>query len=121
MTRAVELAQRSPLLVALLGRVYALAGRRADAMALRDELVSRAHTEYVGPAAFLVIDAPLGDEDMIAESLQANVDAGTGPVSLAVAGLRHELTPLLDHPRLGPLVRQLSLYAGRPVPSSTTA
>jgi eukaryotic-like serine/threonine-protein kinase len=120
MTRAVELAQRSPLLLGLLGRVYALAGRRADAMALRDELVSRARTEYVGPAAFLVIDAALGDEDMIAESLRANIEAGTGPVSLAVSGLRHEITPLLDHPRLGALVRQLSLYAGLPGAASAS-
>ena len=121
MTRAVELTQRSPLFLGLLARVYAMAGRRADAMALRDELVSRARTEYVGPAVFLVIDAALGDEDMIAESLQANIDAGTGSVSLAVAGLRHELTPLLDHPRLGPLVRRLSLYAGLPGTMSASA
>lgn len=47
------------------------------------------------------------------EALCLNLAAGTGPGTLAMA-MDKELEQLLTHPRLGPLVRQLSLYAENP-------
>jgi eukaryotic-like serine/threonine-protein kinase len=112
--RAVELTQRSPLLLAMWGRILALSGRRDEALALRAEIVARAASEYVGPVPLLYLDVQLGDEAQIADSLRRNIEAGTGPTSLATSGIDRELDPLLTHPRLGPLVRQLFLYAERP-------
>jgi hypothetical protein len=51
-----------------------------------------------------------GDESAIAEALRLNIDAGTGPTTL-VCTVDVELKSLLTHPRLGPLVRRLSLFS----------
>jgi serine/threonine-protein kinase len=123
MTRAVELTQRGTMIVAMLGRLLGLAGRRADALTLRAELESRQRNEYVGPAPFLLIDGVIGDDETLALTLQRNIDAGTGPVSISTTGGNRELDRLINHPRLGSLVRQISLYRERPdgsvVPPST--
>ena len=112
--RAVELSQRGPLVTGMYGRTLALAGRRAEALAIRAELTARSRTEFIGPAAFLMMmvldDA---DEEATAALLKANIDGATGPTALDTTVSR-ELEPLLTHPRLGPLVRQLSLYAQKP-------
>ena len=114
MRRAVALAQRAPIILGQLGRTLALAGRRDEALAIRAELEERAQKEYVGPVAFLVtISLDLGDEEATAALLRRNIEAETGPASMYIT-LRRELEPLLAHPRLGPLVRQLSLYAQWP-------
>ena len=114
LARAVELTQRGPLLVGLYARGLALAGRRDEALATRAELIERARTEYIGPAAMLMMVAlDLDDENATAILLQSNVDAMTGPTAIVTTVVR-ELEPLLTHPRLGPLVRQLTLYAQRP-------
>jgi hypothetical protein len=110
----VELTQRGPVLVGVHGRTLALAGRRHEALAVRDELTDRARTEYIGPVAFLMmIGRDLGDDDATATLLRSNVEAESGPVAIYLT-VAPELELLLTHPRLGPLVRQLSLYAERP-------
>jgi hypothetical protein len=53
------------------------------------------------------------DEAATAALLEANIEAMTGPTAIVTTVVR-ELTPLLDHPRLGPLVRRLTLWATRP-------
>jgi eukaryotic-like serine/threonine-protein kinase len=111
---AVELTRRGPLMVGMLGRALWLAGRRDDALAVRAELRARATREYVGPAAMLMmIVMDFDDDDAMAALLQANVDAMTGPTAI-VTTVARELAPFLDHPRLGPLVRGLTLWATRP-------
>ena len=122
--RAVELAQHGPLLTGMLGRALALAGRREEALAIRAELRRRAESEYVGPAAMLMmVGLDLDDEAATAALLRANVEAMTGPTAIGTTVVR-ELEPLLDHPRLGPLVRRLTLWATRPgmaaMPASAT-
>ena len=115
MARAVELTQRGPLVLGMYGRTLALAGRRDDALAVRQELLDRAKREYVGPAARLMLIAlDLHDEDATAALLQENIDAMTGPTAI-VTTVTRELLPLLDHPRLGPLVRRLTLWATAPI------
>jgi len=112
--RTVELTQRGPLIVGMYARALALAGRREEALVLRTELRERAQREYVGPAAMLMmIGLDLDDEPATSALLEANVDAMTGPTAIVTTVVR-ELTPLLDHPRLGPLVRRLTLWATRP-------
>jgi tetratricopeptide (TPR) repeat protein len=114
MRRTVELTQRAPLIVGMYARALALAGRRDEALALRAELRERAQREYVGPAAMaMMIGLDLGDEAATAALLEANIAAMTGPTAIVTTVVR-ELAPLLDHPRLGPLVRRLTLWATRP-------
>ena len=110
--RSVELSQRGPILLGTLGLVLAKAGRRDEALEIRGELATRAATEYIGPVSTLYIDTALGDEDLLAKALERNIEAETGPTSLSV-GLIPDLDLLQDDARLGPLVRRLSLYAGR--------
>lgn len=45
--------------------------------------------------------------------MQQNIDAGTGTTTIAISGVDRELTKLLGDERLGPLIRRLSLFAGR--------
>jgi hypothetical protein len=113
MGRAVELTQRGPLVLGMYARALAVAGRRDEALTLREELRQRAQREYVGPAAMLMmIGLDLEDEAALASLLQDNIDAMTGPTAIVTTVIR-ELEPLLDHPRLGPLVRRLTLWAQR--------
>jgi serine/threonine protein kinase/tetratricopeptide (TPR) repeat protein len=122
MRRAVELTQRGPLIVGMYARALALAGRREEALALRAELRDRAQREYVGPAAMLMmVGLDLNDEAATSSLLEANIEGKTGPTAIVTTVVR-ELTPLLDHPTLGPLVRRLTLWATRPAssPSSPT-
>jgi hypothetical protein len=114
MRRTVELTQRGPLIVGMYARALALAGRREEALAARAELRDRAQHEYVGPAAMLMmVVLDLDDEAATAALLEANIEAMTGPTAISTTVAR-ELTPLLDHPRLGPLVRRLTLWSTRP-------
>ena len=110
--RSVELSQRGPILLGTLGLVLAKADRRDEALEIRAELEKRAATEYVGPVSTLYVDIGLGDEALLARSLERTIEAESGPTSLSV-GLIPDLDRLLDDARFGPLVRRLSLYAGR--------
>src|SRR3954462_8044832 len=102
-------------------RALALAGRREEALALRAELRVPAQREYVGPAAMLMmVGLDLDDEAATAALLEANVEAMTGPTAVATTVVR-ELTPLLASPRLGPLVRRLTLWATRPAASASSS
>jgi len=44
----------------------------------------------------------------------------TGPTAIVTTVVR-ELTPLLDHPRLGPLVRRLTLWETRPTVTTSSS
>ena len=113
--RAVELTQRGPLMIGLYSRALALAGRRDEALLLREELRARAEREYIGPASFLMmVVLGLHDEEATAALLQENIEAMTGPTAI-VTTVARELTPLLSHVRLGPLVRKLTLWSTAPV------
>jgi len=113
--RAVEQTQRGPLVLGMYGRALALAGRRNEALAVRDELFERSAREYIGPASrLMMVGLDIDDEDKTAVLLGENIDDMTGPTAIATTVIR-ELQPMLDHPRLGPLVRQLSFWATSPV------
>jgi eukaryotic-like serine/threonine-protein kinase len=113
MSRAVELSQRGPLIISMYARLLNLSGRREDALALRSEIDAMRATRYIGPVADLLFAFVDGNEDEIARALQLNIDSGTGPTTLATSGVDRELAGLLSHPRLGPLIAQLSYYPGK--------
>ncbi len=113
--RAVVLTQRGALVVGMYARALALAGRHEKAMATRAELQERARNEYVGPGAGLMMIAlGLDDENATAALLRDNVEAMTGPTVIVTTVVR-ELELLLGHPRLGPIVRELTLWVANTV------
>lgn len=84
--RAVTLS-RAPIFVGVLGRGYALAGRRDDATRLLNELEERAaRGEYIPRFALLAIYAGLRDLPAVRRELAAAFDEGTPPFSLQVTG-----------------------------------
>lgn len=113
-SRAVDLTRGAPLMVGLHARALNLAGRRDEALALRETLRERAQHEYIGPAVrLMMIGLTLDDEDATAKLLRENAEAMTGPTAIVTTVIR-ELTQLMSHPRLGPLVRQLTPWATLP-------
>jgi TolB-like protein/Tfp pilus assembly protein PilF len=110
--RAVDLSRRGVLMVSFLYRALTRLGRTDEARALIDEIIARSDNEYIGEG-FWLTPALLGDDaDAQEAALLLNIEAGTGPTTLGVS-VDRELAALLDDPRLGPLVRQLTLYAER--------
>jgi serine/threonine-protein kinase len=89
--RAALVFKRTPLSLGWLGMAYALAGRRTDALALRDELLQRSSREYIVPVSFLGIDLGLGDRDEIYKDLQACLGDKISGFQLEIS-----LGPLLD-------------------------
>ena len=112
-TRAVDLSRRGSLMLSFLYRELHKLGRTAEAHAVLDELRVRAAQEYVAEGVWLEPALLEGSEDEIESAIQLNIDAGTGPTTLSCT-VQQELEALLPHPRLGQLVRRLSLFAQRP-------
>jgi hypothetical protein len=109
----VDLSSRGALMVAFEHQALIRLSRFDEARAAIQGLYARAATEYIGDSVGLFPALASGDEDAIADALQQNIDAGSGPTTFSIA-VDVELKELLPHPRLGPLVRQLSLFAQRP-------
>jgi TolB-like protein/DNA-binding winged helix-turn-helix (wHTH) protein/Tfp pilus assembly protein PilF len=61
--KAVELSQRAPGALGILGLAYGVAGRKADATKILDELLALNKTRYVTPAAFVNVYVGLGDRE----------------------------------------------------------
>ena len=62
--------RRQSYYVALLGGAYAAAGRRSDALQIRDELDVRGRTEYVPPFHLVFLLLQLGDLDEVFAALE---------------------------------------------------
>jgi len=67
--RALSLS-RSPADLGSLGWVYARSGRRAEALAVLEELTALSRRRSVTPAAFVFLSAGLGDRDRAFEWLE---------------------------------------------------
>lgn len=61
--KAVELSERVPGALGILGLVYGLAGRKAEATKIRDELLELNKNRYVTPAALVNVYLGLGDRE----------------------------------------------------------
>jgi tetratricopeptide (TPR) repeat protein len=64
MQKSVQLSQRAPIFVALLGEAYAVAGRREDAQKILDELKETAKQRFVTPYILARIYAALNEKDI---------------------------------------------------------
>ena len=111
-TRALDLSRRAALMVFFQIRALLQLGRLDEAKMLEQELHDRAATEYIGESVWL-FSLMLDDVNTIEAALRLNIEAGTGPTTLSTT-IDLELEERLSDPKLGPLVRQLSLYAERP-------
>jgi serine/threonine-protein kinase len=107
--RAADLSRGGAMMVSFRHRALMRLGRVGEARLIDASLRTRAATEYIGETVWLGPALLDGDEEALAAALKLNIEAGTGPTTLATT-LDRELEALLPHARLGPLVRQLSLY-----------
>ncbi len=100
-----------PAVLAVLGYAYARAGRRADALAVRDALVATGRTRYV-PGEFLVlVDVGLGENDRALQELeQVRLRRSDGMVYVAA---EPAMAPLASDPRFQALVRAVGVRAGK--------
>ncbi len=114
--RAVDLSRRGVLMVSFKYRALMRLGRTDEAREILDDVLARSATEYIADSFWLGPALLNSDDDAIEAALRLNIAAGTGPTTLAFS-VDCELAALLPHPRLGPLVRQLSLYAERQPPA----
>jgi len=112
-TRAVDLSRRAALMVSFQIRALVQLGRLEEAKVLYAELQTRATSEYIGEGVWLT-SLLFEDRSSVEAALRLNIEVGTGPTTLS-STVDRELEALLPDPQLGPLVRQLSLYANRAV------
>jgi tetratricopeptide (TPR) repeat protein len=110
--RAVDLSRRGLLMLSFLYRALFKLGRADEARVILDDVLARPENEYVAESFWLGPALLSGDEESTEAALRVNIEAGTGPTTLGIS-VDRELEALLPHPRLGPLVRQLTLYAQR--------
>ena len=61
--KAADLSHRAAFYVGLLGQTYAHAGRRSEAVSIREELRERFDHEYVPPFTLAIIEMALGNAD----------------------------------------------------------
>ena len=112
--RAVAIAGRTSYILAVQARLLHQAGRRAEALAIRDELRTRAASEFVSEAAFLwMMGLDLGDEEALARGLQTAATESSSMQQQAFVPAA-VIRAAAAHPRLGPLVRQLPFVAKWP-------
>ena len=76
-------------------------------------MIARSDNEYIADSFWLGPALLNADDDATEAALRLNIEAGTGPTTLGIS-VACELEALITHPRFGPLVRQLTLYAQRP-------
>ena len=106
MRKAIDLSGGSVVWVSALAQIYALAGKRNEAMKILIELYSRSKQEYVSPDLFADIYASLGDNDQAF----AWVEKAYEERSNLVGGLKvgRQLDPLRSDPRYQDLLRRMN-------------
>ena len=105
--KAVELSKRSGVTLGSMGYVYAVAGRRADALAVIKELEDKyARREAIGQDLAAVY-AGLGDKDKAFEWLEKDFEIRDG--KLAETRFFPTYIPLHNDPRYKDLLRRMNL------------
>jgi serine/threonine protein kinase/Tfp pilus assembly protein PilF len=90
-----------------LGWVLAMAGRRAEAEALLEEIEESARETYVSPVPFSILHIGLGNVDQAIDWAERAYDERRG--WLAYFKVNPMLDPLRGHPRFEELVRRMKL------------
>jgi TolB-like protein/Tfp pilus assembly protein PilF len=110
--KAVLLSERNPEYLAELAHVYALVGKRTQALRLLDEIKAQRRRRYVSPGALALVYTGLGERELALESLEQALEERSAALSFLSAERRFD--PLRSHPRFQELYRRMNL----PVPSS---
>ena len=105
--KAVDVSQRTPGALGILGLVYGLAGRKAEATKILNELLELNKTRYVTPAALVNVYVGLGDKEQAFVWLEKAYQERSNFVAfLKVFPL---LDPIRDDQRFTDLVRKIGL------------
>jgi hypothetical protein len=96
-----------PVRLAGLGRIYALAGKKADARQILAQLNKVSKTEYVAPYFFAIIEGALGEKDQAFAWLEKGF-SGRDPY-LARLRVDVAMDPLRSDARFQALLRRMSL------------
>jgi TolB-like protein/Tfp pilus assembly protein PilF len=104
---AVRLSGGLPHYLATLGRGYALAGRKDDAVKVLEEMERASQSRWIAPSEWAIVHAALGEADAAFERLSKSPEEGDGFVLfLQVAP---EFDPLRSDPRFEELLRRMDL------------
>jgi serine/threonine-protein kinase len=108
--RAVTLSERNTRVIATLGNTYGLAGRRAEAQAILNELRTRSRQTYVSAFYLALVYAGLGMRDQAMEELEKAVEERQP----YLVGLKVEppFLGLHDDPRFQTIVRRVGIPSG---------
>jgi tetratricopeptide (TPR) repeat protein len=106
--KAMNLAERTPYLIADLGIAYALSDRKDEAETLLRELHERAASEYVLPIYFAEVYASLGNTDEAFRWLEkAYQERNSGMLWLRIPTSFHSWESLRSDPRFDDLVQRM--------------
>lgn len=105
--KAVDLSERTPGALGILGLAYGLAGRKAEATKILNELNDLNKTRYVTPAAFVNVYVGLGDKEQAFVWLEKAYQERSNFVAyLKVFPL---LDPIRSDRRFDELIRRIGL------------
>jgi len=105
--KAVELSERTPGALGILGLAYGLAGRKAEANQILNELLKLNEMRYVTPAAMVNVYIGLGDKDQAFAWLEKAYEEKSNYVLFMK--VFPPLDPLRSDPRFADLVRRIDL------------
>jgi serine/threonine-protein kinase len=104
--RARALSGGTAVTIGDLGKVYALAGRTAEARHLLAELATRRQSGYVPASAFLFVHAGLGERDAALDWMARGVDE-RDPILMTSLKVSPSYDPLRPHPVYRELLRRM--------------
>jgi tetratricopeptide (TPR) repeat protein len=91
-----------------LGRAYAMAGRKAEAQKVLDQLIALSKQRYVAPKNVALVYAALGEKDKAFEWLEKSFQDHSVCVALGVKSFPG-FDPLRSDPRFADLLRRMNL------------
>ena len=91
-----------------LGRAYAMAGRKAEAQKVLDQLITQSRQKYVAPKNVALIYAALGEKDKAFEWLEKSFQDHSVCSALGVKSFPG-FDPLRSDPRFADLLRRMNL------------
>jgi pentatricopeptide repeat protein len=109
--KALALSERNPVVIGVLVRAYAHAGRRAEALRLLDELKRRQRTGYVPAAAFVNAYLGLSDNEQAFAWLERAYKEHS--MILQYIKVHPFFDPLRGDPRFADLARRVGLDQAR--------
>ena len=108
MKEALNLSNRAPIFLGLLGYIYGKSGMTEQAEELIMELTTRSSKEYVASFCFVAIYAGLSNRDEIFKWLKKTDEEGLNPVTFW-ATVKSDLDSLRFDPRFADLLQQMNL------------